>query len=142
MYVCQKLHVNLHLVLYKEYQSLKSRRHVEERSKSDIVPDSGNSVFGAYLNKKKSLTEKKFSFSSSSTKMLNWSKQSGWTNFQKFSNTEKLSKNECKELNEVRMCYHIVKILMMTLILIAEFSLSCQIKFAITLHASFQCHFI
>ena len=97
------LYVNLHAVLYKEYQSLKSRRHVEG-SKRNIVPDSRNSVFGVYLNKEKSLTEKKFSFSSnSSTKMLGWSKQSGWTNFKKMPNTDKLSENECKEVNEVCM---------------------------------------
>ena len=90
----------LHSVLYKEYQSLKSKRHVEG-SKSHVVTDSKNSVFGAYLNKEKSQAKKKFSFSAKNTKVLSWSKQSGWTNFQKMPYNNKLPKSECREVNEV-----------------------------------------
>ena len=96
-------------VLYKEYQSLKSKRHVEG-SKSHVVTDSKNSVFGAYLNKEKS-AKKKFSFSSKNTKMLSWSKQGDWTNFQKMPYNNKLPKSECREVNEVCVicvCYAFV----------------------------------
>ena len=99
VFLLQECLLILHSVLYKEYQSLKSKRHVEG-SKSYVVTDSKNSVFGAYLNKEKS-AKKKFSFSSKNTKMLSWSKQGGWTNFQKMPYNNKLPKSECREVNEV-----------------------------------------
>ena len=87
-------------MLYKEYQSLKSKAHVGPGvSKSHFGTDSKKSVFGAHLNKKKPLERKKSLFCSTNCKTLGWSKHHGWTTFQN------VPKNEHREINEVCTVY-------------------------------------
>ena len=100
MYLSANFHTST--VLYKEYQTLKSKVHVGG-SKSSFGTDSKNSVFGAHLNKQKSSTGRKALFCSVNSTTLDRSKFHGWTTSQ---NINKSSNNECRDVNEV--CYIII----------------------------------
>ena len=105
------LYVNLHYAaLYKEYHSLKSKardggEYHSLKSKmhnggnaSCFGTDSRNSVFGAHLNKEKSLKGKKSTFSSANTKTLTWSKHNGWTTYQSVRNDSTTPQNDYQEV--------------------------------------------
>lgn len=98
------LHANLYTytVLYKEYRSLKSKMNVGG-SKSFTGTESKNSVFGAHLNKEKSLTGRKPLLYSANSKTLGWSKQHGWTIFKNMPHNDKPPKSDCREVKEVRV---------------------------------------
>lgn len=92
----------LYIVLYKEYQDLKSKTLVGS-SKNSFVTDSKNSVFGAHLNKGKLPTKKKSSVCPVNSKALSWSKHHGWMTLQNMANNSKLSETESREESKVRM---------------------------------------